>query len=162
MELTNKFLVNKEIIMLVTKYDPFNEFRSFKRGFDLVNELVNSIDSKSHVANVADFKPLVNTLEGTHAYHIQLDLPGVKKEDIDVHVEDNTLTISGERKFKEERSEEDYYKIESSYGKFSRSFSLPEKVDLENIHANCEDGVLEVVIPKLEIEIQKAKKIEIK
>ena len=77
-------------------------------------------------------------------------------------VEDNILTISGERKVKKEVKEEDYYKLESSFGSFSRSFTLPEKVDTENIHANTADGVLEVVIPKLETAESKAKKIEVK
>jgi HSP20 family protein len=148
--------------MLVTKYDPFSEFRGFRKGFDFVNELMNSIEQTKEVSNVTDFKPKVNTLEGTSAYHIEVDLPGVKKENIHVNVEDNILTISGERKVKNEVKEEDYYKVESSYGSFSRSFTLPEKVDIENIHANSEDGVLEVVIPKLEIIQNKAKKIEIK
>lgn len=140
--------------MLISKYNPLS--------FNIVNDLVNSIESKSNASNLFDFKPKVNTIEGKAAYHVEVDLPGVKKEDIDVNVEDNVLTISGERKLKSETKEEDYYKIESSYGKFSRSFTLPEKVDFENIHANCEDGVLEVVIPKLVTEQNKSKKIEIK
>jgi len=148
--------------MIVTKYDPFKDFRGFKRGFDLVNEIVNSLEANSATQNLVDFKPKVNTVEGKSAYHVEVDLPGVKKEDITVNVEDNILTISGERKFKNEVKEEDYYKIESSYGSFSRSFTLPEKVDIENIHANTQDGVLEVVIPKLETVENKSKKIEIK
>lgn len=148
--------------MLVTKYDPFNEFRSFRRGFDFVNELMNTMEQKKELSNVVDFKPNVNTVEGKSAYHIEVDLPGVKKEDIHINVENNILTISGDRKVKTEVKEEDYYKVESSYGSFSRSFTLPEKVDVENIHANSEDGVLEVVIPKLETVENKSKKIEIK
>jgi HSP20 family protein len=144
--------------MYITKYNPHNDFRNFRRGFELVNELLNSTNTN---ANIADFKPSVNTLEGEHAYHIEIDLPGVKKENIEVSIEENILKISGERKFKEEKKEENYYKIESSYGNFSRSFTLPENIDKENIHANCEDGVLEVVIPKLEIIENKTKKIEI-
>jgi HSP20 family protein len=120
------------------------------------------MEQRKDVSNLVDFKPNVNTIEGKNAYHIEVDLPGVKKEDIHVNIEDNVLTISGERKVKNEVKEEDYYKVESSYGSFSRSFTLPEKVDVENIHANSEDGVLEVVIPKLEVVENKAKKIEIK
>jgi HSP20 family protein len=120
------------------------------------------MDQQKEVSNMVDFKPKVNTIEGKGAYHIEVDLPGVKKEDISVNVEDNILTISGERKVKTEVKEEDYYKVESSYGSFSRSFTLPEKVDIENIHANSEDGVLEVVIPKLEVVENKSKKIDIK
>ncbi len=111
---------------------------------------------------IASFVPKLNTREGEDAYHVELDLPGIKKEDIEITTEDNILTISGERKMKEEVKEEDYYKVESSYGKFSRSFTLPEKIDVENIHAESKDGVLEVVIPKLKEEEKKPKKIEIK
>ncbi len=72
------------------------------------------------------------------------------------------LTISGKRETKSEIKEQDYYKVESSYGKFQRSFTLPEKVDVENIRAATEDGVLEVIIPKLQVSVNSVKKIEIK
>lgn len=76
-------------------------------------------------------------------------MPGVKKEDIKVDINKNVLTISGERKTKEEVKEEDYYKVETYFGKFSRSFTLPDNADIENIEASSENGVLEVIIPKL-------------
>jgi len=111
----------------------------------------------------ADFSPAINTREGEFAYHVEVDLPGMRKEDINIQVEDNTLVISGERKVKDEIKEENYYKIESRFGSFSRSFSLPEEADVENIHAESKDGVLEVVVPKLESEkVDKVKKIDIK
>lgn len=94
------------------------------------------------------FKPAVNTREGEYAYHVEVDLPGVKKEDIKVDITGNTLTISGERKTKQEVKEKDYYKCESSYGKFQRSFTLPDNIDKENLTASCKDGVLEVTLPK--------------
>ena len=124
------------------------------RGFNFIENRGSLIKT--------DFTPSVNTREGEHAYHVEVDLPGVKKEDIDVDVKDNIVTISGERKTKKEVKEEDYYKVESAYGKFERSFSLPENVDIENIHAESEDGVLEVVIPKLQEVEKQSKKIEIK
>jgi HSP20 family protein len=91
----------------------------------------------------------VNTREGEYAYHVDVDLPGVKKKDITVDVHNDVLVISGERKLKEEVKEKDYYKVETSFGKFSRSFTIPEDGDVENIEANCDNGVLEVIIPKL-------------
>ncbi len=72
---------------------------------------------------------------------------------MDIHK--NVLTISGERKTKEEIKEEDYYKVETAFGKFSRSFSLPDNADVENVEASSNDGVLEVVIPKLSEEKHK-------
>ena len=145
--------------MLVTKYNPYTEAR---RGFDLLNTLMQTLDPVREETAISAFVPRVNTREGEYAYHVELDLPGIKKEDIEITTEDNVLTISGERKMKDEVKEDDYYKVESAYGKFSRSFTLPEKIDVENIHAESKDGVLEVVIPKLKEEETKPKNIEIK
>jgi len=147
--------------MLVKRYTPYNEL-DFRKGFDVLNSLINNFEGTHDENTIAAFVPVVNTREGEYAYHIELDLPGIKKEDIDITTEDNVLTISGERKIKEEVKEEDYYKVESRYGKFSRSFTLPEDIDIENIHAESADGVLEVIIPKKEDEAKKPRKIEIK
>ncbi|HHH51749.1 MAG TPA: Hsp20/alpha crystallin family protein [Campylobacterales bacterium] len=145
--------------MLVRRYEPFNDIR---RSFDLVNQIINSVEKKSETSGaLVDFIPKVNTREGESAYHIEVELPGIKKEDVDVKVDGNVLTISGERKIKDEVKEEDYYKVESRYGEFSRSFTLPEKVDVENIHAESDNGIVEIVIPKLTIDTS-SKKIEIK
>ena len=148
--------------MYVTKYNPSKELQEFRNGFKHFDSFLdNFIEDKGSLLKT-DFTPSVNTREGEHAYHVEVDLPGVKKDDIDVDVKDNIVTISGERKSKKEVKEEDYYKVESSYGKFERSFTLPENVDVENIHAESQDGVLEVVIPKLAKAENKSKKIEIK
>lgn len=143
--------------MLVTRFNPFKEMR------DLEQKLFRYYPTTGAEENgISAFKPSVSTREGEFAYHIEVDLPGVKKEDISIDVKDNQLIISGERSFKEERKENDYYKIESSYGKFQRSFAIPENVDLENIEASSQEGVLEVVLPKLKIETNEARKITIK
>ena len=147
--------------MLVTRYNPYTRM-GVRRGLDAVNQLLKHFDEVQEEGIVSSFVPVVNTREGEFAYHVELDLPGIKKEDIEITTEDNTLTISGERKLKEEVREEEYYKVESLYGKFSRSFTLPEKIDVENIHAESSDGVLEVIIPKLKEEDIKPKKIEIR
>lgn len=144
--------------MLVTRFNPFREFENMRRAFSsypVVN--VNSTED----TNISTFAPLVNTREGEFAYHIDVDLPGLKKEDINIDIKDNTLTISGERKLKEEVKEEDYYKVETSFGKFQRMFTLPDGVDIENISASSSDGVLEIIIPKME-KVESIKKIEIK
>ncbi|AXX85785.1 Hsp20/alpha crystallin family protein [Aliarcobacter skirrowii] len=137
--------------MFLTKFDPFKQLRDLEKDFYTVskNEGVNA------------FVPVVNTREGEFAYHVDVDLPGVKKEDIKVDINKNILTISGERKTKDEIKQEDYYKVETYFGKFSRSFTLPENADVENIEAKSDNGVLEVVIPKLKDDITK-KSIEIK
>jgi len=146
--------------MYITRYT--NPYREMRRGFDLMNTLLNSIESAPQEGALHDFVPAVNTREDDQAYVIELDLPGISKDNIEITTEDNVLTVSGERKRKEEVKEEDYYKMESVYGTFSRSFTLPEKVDIEKIRAEAKDGVLEVVIPKLEDKEKQPKKIEIK
>ena len=144
--------------MLLTKFDPIRDFRNFEER--MMNSL--NLASDLDVTNVTGFTPSVNTREGEYAYHVEIDLPGVKKEDINVDLKGDVLTISGERKTKSEVKEKDYYKQECSYGKFQRSFTLPENTDVENIEANSEDGVLEVVIPKLKKVDTESKKIKVK
>lgn len=149
--------------MLVTRYNPNNQMREFRRGFDLLNSMLDTIGEHETSISTHDFTPTVNTREGEYAYHIEVELPGVKKEDISIQIEDGTLVVSGERKEKEEIKKENYYKIESSFGSFSRSFTLPEEADIENIHAESQDGVLEIVVPKLKsAKVDKVKKVEIK
>ena len=143
--------------MFLTKYTPFNELKDFNSRF---NSLLSEFESKD--SSLSGFRPVVNTREGEFAYHVNADLPGVKKKDIKITVNGNIVTISGERKDKKEVKEEDYHRIETSFGKFERSFTLPEGADAENITASQEDGVLEVVIPKLKSESKKVKKIEVK
>ena len=146
--------------MYVTRYA--SPYRDIRRGFDLMNGLLNSMEQTQDEGAMSDFVPAVNTREDKDAYCIELDLPGIRKEDIEITAEDNVLTVSGERKYQEKTNEEDYYRVESVYGKFTRSFTLPDKIDSEKIRAHSADGVLEVIIPKLEEKIQKTKKIAIK
>ena len=143
--------------MILTKYNPMGEFRDLNSRF---NSLLSEFDNKD--SQLGGFTPVVNTREGEFAYHVDADLPGVKKEDINIDVKDNIITISGERNDRKEINEEDYHRIETSFGKFERSFTLPKGVDSENITAANKDGVLEVIIPKLKSETEKAKKIEVK
>ena len=138
--------------MLLTKFDPFKQLKEIEKN--LYTQVGNN-------EGVTAFVPTVNTREGEFAYHVDVDLPGVKKEDIKVDLNKGILTISGERKTKEEVKQEDYYKIETYFGKFSRSFTLPDNVDIENIEAKSDNGVLEIVIPKLKDDVFK-KSIEIK
>lgn len=138
--------------MLLTKFDPFKQLKEIEKN--LYTQVGNN-------EGVTAFVPTVNTREGEFAYHVDVDLPGVKKEDIKVDLNKGVLTISGERKTKEEVKQEDYYKIETYFGKFSRSFTLPDNVDIENVEAKSDNGVLEIVIPKLKDDVSK-KSIEIK
>ena len=148
--------------MILTKFEPVREIRDLRRGFDYLNSIIDALDERSAEPGISSFSPSVNSIEGKDAYFIEIDLPGVKKDDISIDVKDNVLTVSGERKAKEEIKEDSYYKIESRYGKFVRSFTLPKNVDIEKIEANNSDGVLEIKIPKQDVITNQAKKIKIK
>lgn len=134
---------------VMRRYSPLLELNDF------ANELLGANSQR----NISGFTPAVNTREDEKSYYIEVDLPGVKKEDLNVDFDKNHISISGERKYKNETKEEDYYKSESFFGKFSRSFSLPDSVDADAISAKFEDGVLNITIPKVAPKI--AKKIEV-
>jgi HSP20 family protein len=144
--------------MYVTRYNQKNQ----SRGLDTFNAFLDNYIQKQENKFTGGFMPTINTREAEDAYYVELDLPGIKKEDIDVDVKDNVITISGERKIQNEIDEEDYYSIESHFGKFERSFTLPENVNADKIQAQSKDGVLEVVIPKEMKKEDKPKKIKIK
>jgi HSP20 family protein len=144
--------------MLANKYEPFNDIR---RGFDLVNTLMNTVATYDESQTLVDFSPKVNTRENEKAYYIEVELAGMKKEEVDVQVDDNILIISGNKTVRNGLSEEDYQKLEGSYGFFSRSFTLPENIDLRKIVAKSENGVLEVIVPKVEIVEKESTKIKV-
>ena len=102
--------------------------------------------------NVSDsvWSPTVDISETENQYEVNAEIPGLKKEDIKLSVEDNVLTLSGERKVEKETDKKNYHRIERAYGKFERSFRLPKEVDAENIKANYKNGVLTVQLPKTE------------
>ena len=96
------------------------------------------------------FTPRVDIVENEQAFTIEVSLPGLKKDEINIDINGEMLTINGERKMKTEQKESKYHTVESYYGKFSRSFTLPENVDKTNIHAEYTEGILKLEIPKVE------------
>ena len=108
-----------------------------------------------------DWSPSVDISETEGEYLIRAALPGVKKEDAKVMVEDGMLTLSGERQQQEELKDEKFHKVESFYGNFSRSFALPDKVDDKAIRADSRDGVLTVHVPKVKVEAKKPTTIKV-
>jgi HSP20 family protein len=116
--------------------------------------------AKETFANVASHLPFANLAKkGSDGFSIEIDLPGVKKEDIELQVEDNILTVKAVRKMKNEVKKDDYYLCESNFGLISRSFVLPEGIDKEKIHAKLEDGRLYISLEKEES--RKAKSISV-
>lgn len=105
------------------------------------------------------FVPRVDVIETEKAFEIHMAVPGMNKEDFNIDLKDNYLNVSGERKFTNEKKEKNFYSIETQYGTFSRSFSLPEHVDTGKISATYVNGILEITVPKDE---KKALKTTIK
>lgn len=108
-----------------------------------------------------DWAPSVDISETDGEYLIRASLPGVRKEDAKVMVEDGMLTLSGERQQQEEQKDEKFHKVESFYGSFSRSFALPDAVNESAIRADSKDGVLTVHVPKVKVEAKKPTTIKV-
>jgi HSP20 family protein len=108
-----------------------------------------------------EFSPSVDIFEEGDEVVVKAETPGMKKEDLDVKIEKETITITGEKKAEEKVEKKDYYRLERSYGSFCRSFRLPTDVQDDKAKATFKDGVLEVRVPKTEEAKKKAKRVEI-
>lgn len=131
--------------MAIVRWDPFRELTALQDEMSrLLGRFVGEpVERQSWI-------PSIDVIETKEAIKFKADLAGLKPEDIKIEVEDNVLTISGERRFEEKVEEDKYYRIERRYGSFSRSIALPQGVNTDGIAANYENGVLEVVVPKTE------------
>ncbi len=127
----------------------WNRFRNLSNLQDQMNQLFDSA-SPSHAENSAltSWAPFVDIHETENELVLKADIPGVEEKDIDIRVENNTLTVRGERNFSSEVKEDNYLRIERNYGSFSRSFGLPNTVNTEAIKADYKNGVLTVEMPK--------------
>ena len=110
---------------------------------------------------VSGFTPAVDLWETENSYKLEVALPGLKKENIHVEFQDGVLTVSGERAFSKEEKEHKYHRVENLYGKFRRSFQLPDHVDAGSIDAQFENGLLQITVPKVEEKVVK-RQIEVK
>lgn len=123
------------------------------------NDFLSPLTGTEDVAN-RRWLPAVDIRESEDALILSAELPGLSKEDVHIAVENNVLTLSGERRFEDEQKDESYHRIERSYGAFSRSFTLPANVKTDKVEASFKDGVLSVTLPKTEE--AKPRKIEIR
>jgi len=130
---------------------PFQPFRGFTSLQGQINRLFNeAFDRTSEEGNLTSWAPAVDIYETEHNLVVKADLPDIKPEDLDIRVENNILTIRGERKFEKKVDENNYLRVERAYGSFSRSFSLANTVNTEAIQADYQNGVLTLSIPKRE------------
>ncbi|MFZ0640912.1 MAG: Hsp20/alpha crystallin family protein [Candidatus Acidiferrales bacterium] len=130
----------------ITRWDPFHNVSTLQEQVKRLFE-GNFSPSGDH-STLTAWAPSVDVYETENELVIKADLPAVSEKDIDLRVENNMLTIRGERKFEQNVKEENYLRVERSYGSFSRSFSLPNTVDTQAIKAEYTDGVLNVTLPK--------------
>lgn len=139
--------------MSIVRYSTANDFvpTSFS---NLIDRFFNDSLARTGGSSYS-FVPKVDILENDSAYEIHVAVPGISKEDFTVDLNDNFLTISGERKFSKEKKENNLHVVETQYGNFSRSFSLPENVDASKINAKYNNGILEITVPKDEKKVLK-------
>jgi len=138
--------------MSITRFDPFRELSQLQ---DRVNRIFGDAyrgdSAQDALLNRGDWVPPVDIYENdSHEIVLSAELPGVKKEDLDLRVENNTLTIRGERKREQETTKDSYHRVERVYGTFSRSFALPSTVNTGEVNAEFRDGVLKVILPARE------------
>ena len=145
--------------MNVIRWEPFGGmdemFNRFPTMFERWARLAGSGEKG------VEWSPSADISETGQEYLIRATLPAVKKEDVTVTVEDGMLTVSGERRQQDERKDERFHKVESFYGSFSRSFSLPEGTDPSAIRAESKDGVLTIHVPKIKAEAKKPTTIKV-
>jgi HSP20 family protein len=133
---------------LLTRWEPFREFATLQdRMTRLLNEQLPSMGSEESLA-AGSFVPPVDVYEDEHSIQLKMEVPGIEEKDIDIRLENNLLTVRGERKFEKEEKEENFHRIERRYGSFSRSFTLPNTVNSEDVKADYTNGVLKVRLAK--------------
>jgi HSP20 family protein len=132
---------------VLTRWDPFREFTTLQ---DRMNRLFQQSfgEGREESLTTGTFAPAVDVYEDEHNVTLKIEVPGIDEKDLDIRVENNTLTVHGERKFEKEEKEENYRRIERQYGSFTRSFTLPNTVDPDSIHANYDKGVLKIRLAK--------------
>lgn len=147
----------------ITRRNPFGELVTFQ---DRLNQLLNqrfgplerfAIGAELTATN---FVPAVDVYEDEHSITLTAELPGINEKDVEISLENGVLTISGERKMENEEKQDNFHRIERSYGRFTRSFTLPPTVDNENVKAEFNNGVLKITLAKREEAKPKQIKIE--
>jgi HSP20 family protein len=132
---------------LITRIDPFHELATIQDRFNSLFENFAPVNGKDQLA-AGNFVPPVDIYEDEQNLVLKMEIPGMKEEDLNVSLENNTLTVSGERKFEQEEKEENFHRIERRYGSFVRTFRLPNTVDSEKVSAAYEQGLLKITLGK--------------
>lgn len=146
----------------ITRWDPFRELDELQNRISTLfgRAPVRKEGDKQEALRVAEWAPLVDITEDDKEYTIKAELPDVKKDEIKISVQNDVLSITGERKYEKEEKNKKYHRVERAYGSFSRSFTVPEDADGDRVSAEFKDGLLQVHLPKSEK--VKPKTVEVK
>jgi HSP20 family protein len=146
--------------MSITRYDPFRDLRSLQEEVNrlFTGNMARAFDEEGIARG--SWSPTVDIYENKEQIVLEAELPGMKREDFDLSVENNVITLRGERHFEKKDDSDNYHRVERAYGSFARSFTLPNTVTTEGATAEYTNGVLRVTLPKREE--TKARRIEIK
>jgi HSP20 family protein len=130
----------------LTRWDPFRELAGLQ---DRMNRLFqDSYAGREEDLTTSGFAPPVDIYEDEHNLTLKLEVPGIEEKDIDIRMENNVLTVRGERKLEKEEKEENFHRVERRYGSFVRAFTLPNTVDPDSVKANYDKGVLKITFAK--------------
>jgi HSP20 family protein len=146
--------------MPLVKYNPCVDLDDFPTGLRLFQDSINRLFSEQG-ATSRPWAPSVDIFETDNELVLKADLPDVKMENIDIQIENGTLTLKGERKFEKDEKNKGFHRIERSYGSFVRYFTLPETVNTENVRAEYNNGVLTITLPKKEVAKPKTVKVQV-
>ena len=148
--------------MALIRWDPFREMSALQ---ERMNRLFSDVRAQAPVRGEEIVQgawiPAVDIFETNEAIVLKAELPGITAQDVSVEVKDNTLTLKGEKKFEKEVKEENYHRVERSYGSFQRAFTLPGTIHQEKVTAKFKDGILEITLPKVEEAKPKQIKVDI-
>ena len=136
---------------LLTRWEPFRDLATMQDRMNRMNRLFReaySPEEPEEALTTTSFAPPVDIYEDEHNITLKLEVPGIDEKDIDVRVENTTLTVHGERKIEKEEKEENFRRVERQYGSFTRSFTLPSSVDSAQVSADYDKGVLKIKLAK--------------
>jgi len=133
---------------VLTRWDPFRELSALQNRMSRLFEEQQYGSGREESLTAGAFVPPVDIYEDEHSIQLKLEVPGIEQKDLDVKVENNILTVSGERKFEKEEKEENFRRVERRYGSFTRSFTLPNTVNAEDVSADYNNGVLKIRLGK--------------
>lgn len=133
---------------MITRWEPFREFATLQDRMNrLFSDQIAGLGSQENLT-AGSFVPPVDVYEDEHTIQLKMEVPGVEEKDIDIRLENNQLTIRGERKFENEEKEENFHRIERRYGSFTRSFTLPSTVSTDDVKADYVNGILKIKLAK--------------